>query len=541
MKYSLHKAAIGAAVYLVLAFSAVAAEQTFSIPGQIVDADTGKPLGARVYLRRDDSTWFFPTSEAPGTAYRYEKRNAANTNAMEYHTTVSAFPFKVELPAGRYTINVERGKEYLPFTNQFTVESSTALLLRVPLQRWVNMAERGWFSGDTHVHRTVAELGNVMLAEDVNVVHPMVNWTTTSTVSPAESPQNMKGDFGFAPVRVDDTHFWHPRNTEYEIFRVGTKTHQLGAMVIINHKTPFAQPVFPLAPIIKQARAEGALLDMEKQIWPWSFVILPLAGLDLFELSNNHVWRSEYGVRGFGVPAPTWMKLAGRGSETEADWISYNLQTYYALLNCGFRLRPTASTGQGVHPVPLGYSRVYVRLRTGFSYDDWMRGLGAGRSFVTTGPMLMTTVNGQDSGYVFKNPEKAKYRIAGEALSEKKLAAIEVVVNGDVVRKITPANEAIGKTFRSVINETIELDSSSWMVVRCFEEAQPGRTRFAHTAPWHLEVEGKPLRAKREQVDYFVKRVEEEITRNTGVIPDEGLAEFKEALAAWKKIAATAK
>ena len=87
----------------------------------------------------------------------------------------------------------------------------------------------------------------------------------------------------------------------------------------------------------------------------------------------------------------------------------------------------------------------------------------------------------------------------------------------------------------------MEFTQSSWLAVRCFEERANGRFRFAHTAPWWFEIEGRPLRPKREHVDWFVARVEEEIRRNTGVIPDAGLEEFKAALAAWKEIQARAR
>lgn len=515
-----------------------AAEAEVAVRGEIVEAATGAPVAARLYVQREDGKFFFAKSAATnGSAVRYEKFRSATVNEM--HTTLSAHPFVVALPPGRYSAVVERGKEFFPLTNAFTV-GAAPVVLRLPLTRWADMAARGWFSGDTHVHRAPAELPNVLLAEDVNVTHPMVYWTTVSTIAPAQSPQNMKGDFGDQPVRVDATHYWHPRNTEYEIFKVGAKPHTLGAVVILNHKTPFEHPALPLGPIAKQARAEGALLDMEKHSWPWSFAILPVLGLDLFELANNHIWRTEYAVRSFGVPAPPWMRLAGGGGETERDWVTYNLQTWYALLNCGFHLRPTASTGNGVHPVPLGFSRVYVNCPAGFSYDAWMKGLGDGRSFVTTGPMLLAKVPTLNV-----NPArgaKPTLRVTGEALSEQRLGALEILVNGEVVQRVVPANQAQANgSFVSAFSAEVEFTQSSWLAVRCFEARANGRFRFAHTAPWWFEIEGRPLRPLREQVDWFVARVEEEIRRNTGVIPDAGLAEFKAALAAWKEIQARAR
>jgi hypothetical protein len=45
--------------------------------------------------------------------------------------------------------------------------------------------------------------------------------------------------------------------------------------------------------------------------------------------------------------------------------------------------------------IPLGYSRVYVHTGKNFGVDEWLRGLKAGRSFVTIGPILFATVNGK--------------------------------------------------------------------------------------------------------------------------------------------------
>src|SRR5204862_1084447 len=129
----------------------------------------------------------------------------------------------------------------------------------------------------------------------------------------------------------------------------------------------------------------------------------PLMKVDLFELSNNHVWRTEFGFPDFGEPPPKWMKV-GRDAKglTEKGWIDYNFRLYYLLLNCGYRLRPTAGTASGVHPVPLGFGRVYVHVGKDFSYGAWVKGLNEGRSFVTTGPMLLAELNGREPGEVFR-------------------------------------------------------------------------------------------------------------------------------------------
>lgn len=519
-----------------------AARSEFMLEGQIKDAATGQALAARVYIRGADGKWHFPKSAArDGSAVRYERRSGFNTNAVEMHTTLSAHPFHLELPAGRYTFTLERGKEYFPEIRDVVVEREP-VKVTFELHRWINMAERGWYSGDAHNHRDPAELPNVMLAEDVNVGLPMIDWTTVSTVAPAASDRGFRGQFGGAAVSLDATHVWYPRNTEYEIFRTGQSNHTLGAVLIVNHRTRFEMPVLPLKAVAEKARAEGALIDLEKHNWPWSIAIVPLLNVDLFELANNHHWEIGYSLKGWAESAPAWMGI-GTGTHTERDWTLYGFQTYYALLNCGFRLRPTAGTANGVHPVPLGFSRVYVQIDGPFSYDAWMRGLGAGRSFVTTGPMLMATVNGEHPGHAFRQTSGARsYVVKGSVISEQPLETIEFVVNGQSVRKITsPGQRNDTGAYETKIVSEIKVDGGSWIALRCFEARSGGRIRFAHTAPWRIEVEGQPLRPRRQEVDWLIQRVKEEIERSRRVLPAEALQEYDQALRIYEELGRTAR
>ena len=515
-----------------------AAREEMLVEGEIVDAKTGQLLPARIYIRGTNGAWHFPKSASnSGSSVRYERKSGFNGTSIEMHTTLSSHPFRVELLPGRYTFTVERGKEYFSETREVVVQRGLPKQT-IALRRWINMSQQGWYSGDAHNHRDPAELPNVMLAEDVNVGLPMVDWTTASTVAPTASGRGFKGTFGAGPVQLDATHAWQPRNTEYEIFNTGTKSHTLGAVLILNHRTRFDQPIIPLRAVAEQARAEGALLDLEKHNWPWSLALVPLLNIDLFELANNHHWQTEFGVRNWAVPAPAWMGFSGTGTDNERDWTLYGFQTYYALLNCGFRLRPSAGTANGVHPVPLGFSRVYVHLDGPFTFDGWMRGLGAGRSFVTTGPMILAKADGQWPGAKFEARDSSKnYELECTVSSEQPLEAIELIVNGKVSRRFDPQNKRTeAGSFESSALMTFNPPSSSWLAWRCFEKRPSGRFRFAHTAPWHFEVSGKPLRPRRAETEWLASRVKEEIARSGGIAPESLLDDYRRALEVYEKL-----
>lgn len=509
------------------------------VDGEILDDTSGRPLPARLYVRGVDGTWYFPKSaSSTGSAVRYERRSGFDANAIEMHTTLSAHPLRIELPPGRYTFTVERGKEFFPEVREVEVRRGLPKLT-FRLRRWINLQELGWFSGDTHNHRDPADLPNVLLAEDVNVGSPMVDWTTVSTVAPASSGRGFPGNYGDGPVEIDATHVWYPRNTEYEIFRTGTTNHTLGALLILNHRTRFNQPALPLASVAEKARAEGALLDLEKHNWPWSIALVPLLRVDLFELANNHHWRTAFGVRNWAVPAPAWMGLSGSGSATERDWTLYGFQTYYALLNCGFRLRPAAGTANGVHPVPLGFSRVYVHLDEPFSYEAWMRGLSAGRSFVTTGPMLFAQVDGRWPGAEFSAANGSReYRVECTVRSEQPLESVELIVNGEVTERFGPKNARLESgAFKNEVATRFKPAGTSWLAWRCFERRPDDRFRFAHTAPWHFKVADKPLRPRQVEIDWLADRVKEEIVRSRGIAPQSLIDDYERALHLYEELA----
>jgi hypothetical protein len=505
-----------------------------TLRGEVVDADSGQPLPARVYIQAKDGTWSFARSAAPqGSAVAYRKQRSDQPRSVEMHTTLSAHPFVAELASGEYVITVERGKEYRPLTKAATLLQDAAAV-KLPIERWVNLADRGWFSGETHVHRSLDELPNILLAEDLNVAFPLTYWVTEAFASPKTASRGPLGKFDPRVMPVDATHVIYPLNTEYELFTVNKQRHTLGAFFALNHRSVLDQGVPPVRAVAEQIHREGGLIELDKHNWPWTMALVPVLKPDLYELANNHVWRTEFGFPSFGEPAPDYMKIdRPKDGFTERGWIDYGFQNYYALLNCGFRLQPTAGTASGVHPVPLGFGRVYVHCPEGFSYDAWLQGLRTGRSFVSTGPMLLVQVNGQDPGHVFQQREgqTRDYRLNGAVLSEQPLDRIEIIINGEVARTIKPANQkGERQAFESKFAEGFLVDSSSWVAVRCFEDRPQGRVRFAHSSPVHMEVAGKPLRPRRVEVEFLSKRVEDQIARSGPWLPAAALAEYQEAL-----------
>ncbi len=527
------------ATYLILLAASVTIHADHALTGQITDVRTGNFIPARLYIQSLDTKAFFHAESASpkGSAVHYNVKRFETS--LEIHTTLSAHPFESTLPSGRYEVTVVHGKEYLEQTKTIEIKDAP-VHLEFKLKRFANASARHYYSGDTHTHRPVKDLPNIMLAEDLNVALPLSYWSRRAEAVPELIPNTTPP--GNQLIQVDSTHVIHAMNTEYEPNNVNGQRHQLGGVFVLNHQKLLTRNGLDLEAVAREAHAQGAMLDLDKHSWPWSLMLVPIMDIDLYPLSNNHVWRTQFGFNKWTTQMiPDYMKLESdeRGF-TEESWVDFGHKIYYTLLNCGFRMRVTAGTASGVHPVPFGFSRVYVNLPNGFNYDDWCKGLNAGQSFVTTGPMLYAKFNGKLAGHTFG--EIKKMNIIATIESAHPISRIEAVSNGKVVSVIKPANGKLETgAYTNSVDWATEVASSSWFALRCYEELPSGRTRFAHTSPVHVDIPGKPLRPDKQEVQYLINRMTQEIARNKGVLPESGVNEYRKALKIYQGLMKTAK
>jgi hypothetical protein len=181
---------------------------------------------------------------------------------------------------------------------------------------------------------------------------------------------------------------------------------------------------------------------------------------------------------------------------------------------------------------------VYVHLPQGFSYTAWLDGLRRGRSFVTTGPMLFATLGGEQPGNQFSFDQgPAKLPLECEVISEQPLTFAEVVIDGLPTQTLRGKNEPRPEGgYLNVFKADITLDRSSWLAVRVWEDRPGGRFRFAHTAPWYVRIASKPRHLRREEREFLVRRVRDELERSRGVISAEGETEYRSALAHYESL-----
>src|SRR5262249_51891351 len=89
---------------------------------------------------------------------------------------------KIRLPAGDYNVEFTRGPEYLTRTQAIKVLPGREQSFTFRLERWIQLAKLGWYSGDHHIHAAgclhydtptqgvlPADMIRHILGEDLNV------------------------------------------------------------------------------------------------------------------------------------------------------------------------------------------------------------------------------------------------------------------------------------------------------------------------------------------------------------------------------------
>jgi len=388
--------------------------------------------------------------------------------------------FSVDAPGGKVALRIERGPEYLPFAAELTLKAGQTLQLPVELARWIDMNDRGWFSGDLHVHRPLADLPLLLRADDLNLAPDLTVWNRSHFPVRAPFLAEVADDGAASPK----PRCFHALAQEDE--RAG------GAILLFNLKEPIAlEGVGSDCPsgfaYHERALEQGAFVEVEKPFWWEAPVHVALGRVDSLGIACNHFQRTKL------MDNEAW----GRRRDLKLypgplGFALHVLDLYYRYLNLGYEIPASAGSASGVLANPLGYNRVYVQLDR-FSYEGWFQALREGRNFVTNGPMLFATVNGQPIGTRFKarRGERLEAVVAFEALDRDPLEKAEIVVGGKVVATFKPGDDA---PTHIAGRHTLHLERTTWIAVRVFEPVADSVVRFAHTSPWYVAVGGEKPR-----------------------------------------------
>ncbi|HVN82685.1 MAG TPA: alpha/beta fold hydrolase [Terriglobia bacterium] len=462
--------------------SVVSSLPSSTIQVEIRDAASHQIVPARIYLLDQNGNLQVPTG-----AITYEK--------YKEHHFISQGSFQLALPPGKYTLEVERGPEYIRWTSSIDVGEGRKQNIQVNLKRWITMNQLGWYSADLHNHRKLEEIPTLLLAEDLNLAPTLTDWIWEDKPlsQPPQTTQVIR--------QVDPTHVFSVLDKEVERLEWGPgAVDLLGLHSIIPFQGDRLAP--PNDRFCRAAHKQGGYVDAEKIVWRDACALAALGELDFAGIVHNHFNR-----QGVELETAPWGMIPKDRPEfdTIAGLPLWSMEVYYRFLNCGFRIPVSAGSASGVKASPLGYNRVYVLLDEPFTYDHWFRALKAGRSFGTNGPMLFLKVNGEEVGGFVKLSAPSRLRIHAEASSEGKLDRMEILSEGRVIQTIT----TLDPQGRLVADFESAVSRSGWVAARCFEPV--GQTiRFAHTSPIYVEMKNSsPIVPQDAQ--YFIHWIDREM------------------------------
>jgi hypothetical protein len=399
---------------------------------------------------------------------------------------------EIELPAPRSLVRIERGTEYRPVEMELESPPGGTLERGVRLQRWIDMAARGWWSGDLHVHRAHSEMSALMEACDLHFAPTITRWNENSNMDawPEQKVYRAGDRRAYSIDNCEDERGWGAAlffGVHSPLALYGLKTHR-------DYPPPL--------PIWREARQKGAFIDLEKAIWWGAPVVAALVPPDSVGVAVNHfLERGLLDNEAWGRPRDQQNYPGQRG------FAAYIFDLYYHYLNSGLRVPASAGSANGVLMNPLGYNRSYVYLGRRFSYDDWLAGQKAGRNFVTNGPALFLKVNGRLAGAEFDRGGEVSVEL--EAVAAAELEKAEVIVDGKVVETVTPGRDPT----RIRASRRIQVRTGGWLAARCFEKCA-FTVRFAHTSPVYF---GRSPARTREALEYMRGWIDAEIERIRGL------------------------
>jgi hypothetical protein len=447
-----------------------AAPSTGRVRIEVKDAQSGRTVPARLGLY--DSTGRAPLpSEQALQVHRYaddtrllwvaQRLLWPSRNRLAFYSNGT---YESELPSGSYELVATKGPEFRAYTGRVDVKAGQTSTVTISLTRYADQPAAGWYSGDTHLHLMRDQVQDLSVwgqvaAEDVHVGNllEMGNIVTTHFRQPAWGPAGrfLRDGHLIASGQED------PRTTQ----RGHTIHHNLTTPVHLP-----AEDYFSYHKVFEASHSQGGVSGYA------------------------HMGQLFNGRRGLAIDVP--FELVDFIEVLQGGRLATD--TWYPFLNLGFKVNPAAGSDYPYFGPSLpGVERYYVKLDGPFDADAWYRSFKAGHVFVTNGPLIDVTVNGQGMGNEIRVARGARLDIAASARLNPdidRLGRLEVIVHGDVVASERANGDRID------LRKEIVADRSMWIAVRALgerEAAPPGQpqqlTAIAHSAPIYVVVDGQPF------------------------------------------------
>jgi hypothetical protein len=469
----------------------------------------------------------------------------------------------IALPPGKYRVGYTRGPEYKTLEREITVPAAATHQENFRLERWIKLADHGWYSGDHHIHA----------AGCAHYESP------TAGVTPQDMMRHIEGEdlnvgcvLSWGPCWYVQKQYFDGRVSKlstasnvmrYDVEVSGFPSSHAGHICLLRlmeqdypGTTRIEEwPSWDL-PIFQWAKAQGAVVGFAHSGWG---------------LKTNATKLLNYEMPPFdGIGANEYIVDV---THNAVDFISavdtpplWELSIWYHTLNCGFTTRISGETDfPCIYGDRVGLGRSYVKVgglspfsqtpknaRTTeeaaakkgtvpfasakrLDYDIWVQGIRDGRSYVSDGlsHLFDLTVNGLGVGEPGADGRPSVLAAkSGDKLTLKvRAAALLAEKPRDDIRRLPLDQKPYWHTERARVGDSrqvpvelivngqavesklLEADGriqditfdytpkiSSWLAVRIFPAA--------HTNPVFIELDGQPIRASRKSAAWCLAAVD---------------------------------
>ncbi len=359
--------------------------------------------------------------------------------------------FEMTLPTGKWSLNIYRGPEYDYVKEEFIIEPDTTTQHTVSLNRWTDLREEGWYSGDDHVH------ARVMSDSDAKNV---ITWAKAADIHVANVLE-----MGNA------SRSWYEQRGFGREFRVQEED-------------------FVLVPGQEDPRAEfGHIIGLNLKEMARDeerYVLYSQVHESIKE--QGGLYGQTHGGEGFlGVEKDLAMGMPfGRSDFISIMQNVLGTSLYYDFLNLGFKM--TASAGSDTpYGGAVGITRLYAHIDGEFTADKWFDAVKNGHTFVTNGPIVSLVVNDRyrpGDEILIEEPTRITVQVKAsgiQGLSAPVRAAL--IWNGEEVEVFNLAGPTEVEISGSL---PLEISHGGWLALR----ADGINGSQAHTSPIYIKRNG---------------------------------------------------
>ena len=430
------------------------------------------------------------------------------------------------VPPGDYTIEYTRGPEYRKKMQKAHVGGEPMELV-FRLERWIDPAKQGWYSGDHHIHAAgcahyekptegvyPADMMRYILGEDLKVGSVLSwgpGWYFQKTFfegkdNKLSTPENL--------MRYDVEVSGFPSSHTGHIVLLGLTEQDYPGTKRIEDWPSWGIPIF------RWAKSQNAVAGFAHSGWGLALKTdkLPTDEIPPFD----GIGANEYIV---GVT----QNLVDFISTVDTPSI-WELNIWYHTLNVGYRTRISGETDfPCIYGERVGLGRSYVRQREKHDYRDWVDGVREGRNYVSDGKshLIEFGVNGVAVGtsevklaapgalhvtanvaalleetpdeHIRKLPydEKPYWDLERARIGNTRRVPLELVVNGVAVARQEVEADGVERP----VAFDYKIDRSSWVALRILPSS--------HTNAIFVIVDDKPIRASRQSAEWCLKAVDQ--------------------------------